>query len=82
MTDGEEVTFDYFAGARDNDSAGAGKHRYDMHLLTMEGRLLGEVERGDKHKRYAIDLSRKTVSKEEDKTVSDEDDDFAFAQKC
>ena len=35
-TSDEEITFDYFAGDKDTDSAGAGQHRHDMFLLAME----------------------------------------------
>ena len=62
MKAGEEVTFDYFVGVKDNDSVGAGQHRHDMFVMAMEGRLRGQVGRGDQYTRLVIDLSRVTYS--------------------
>ena len=65
-TPGEEVTFDYFAGAHDTDEAGTGHHRYQMHVLAMEGRFMAMKDLGDQHPQDAIVI----------------EDTFEFAQRC
>ena len=71
-TPGEEITFDYFAGDRDSDDAGAGHHRYEMHVLAMEGRLMAVASLGDQHPNDAIVIRSTDV----------DEDDFEFAQRC
>ena len=74
MQAGEEVTFDYFAGEKDDDEAGAGLHRTRMHLLAMEGRLLDQEGKGDLHPRYGFDIRI-------DDMADGEQEDFPFAQQ-
>ena len=73
MQFGEEVTFDYFAGSKDDDQAGCGKHRSDMHLAAMAGRLMNQAGKGDQHKRYAFEIRASDADE-------DSESDFEFAQ--